>query len=409
MSNARAILLKLIRSLFIVAFVLNLAACQTLEHRSERVQKTKAPVLVNRLQLKTVWKKSTGTVSKPWLRLPLAENKQTLFSIGEKGLLVAVDKKTGQKKWERQIPFSKQSLSNKNNKNDKFITAGPAADANLVVVASRNGQIHGLSAKTGQIQWSNHLLAESLANPLIAGDCVCVVSLDSAVHALSAKDGRILWKQVGIAPSIQLRRAAQPQLIDSQIVVGLANGTLTSFNAKTGLINWEKEISEPKGDADTDRMVDIAADFVYSPQHPERLFVSAYQGTIQALSSETGEKLWERSDLSTYSSLGVNRSSLLIADLQGRISSLSVQDGKTQWQQTALMGRIFSPPLYLEKLQVWVLGDDEGYLQALSTKGELLARWQLGSQGIEAAPIVDGDLLFVLTRAGLVHALQLQH
>ncbi|MFM8454324.1 MAG: outer membrane protein assembly factor BamB [Gammaproteobacteria bacterium] len=376
------------------ALLLQLSACQTIEQRSEQVEKVPLPNLKNELVLERLWQTDAGSGSKPWLRLNLAENKAALFTADETGRVFGLDKAQGKKIWQYKACDKKQ----------RQITSGPAADQETVVFASRDVSLSALSVLDGNLKWNQKLAAEVLAPGLVHEGLIYVVTLDSAITALKATDGRVVWKHVGLAPALQLRRAAQPIIVGDQLIVGLANGHLISFQAKTGLINWDKEVAFPKGDLETDRMVDIAANPIY---RDGKIFVSAYRGATKALNLKTGDTLWGRSDISTYSSLGAHGNSVLVSDLRGNIWSLDAKNGETQWKQNALQGRIFSPAAYLESQKVWVLGDNEGYLHALDQKGGFLARWKLDSKGIEASPILDQGLLYVLGRSGNVYALQI--
>ena len=124
-----------------------------------------------------------------------------------------------------------------------------------------------------------------------------------------------------------------------------------------------------------------------------------------ALELQTGATVWEK-DLSSFSGIAVGKGTVVVADANGTVWGLKRTLGETLWEQKALKGRLLSQPAIFKEY-VFV-GDDDGYLHILrQSDGALVGRLQVDSKGIETAPVVKEEMLYVLGRSGKVAAYDL--
>jgi outer membrane protein assembly factor BamB len=130
--------------------------------------------------------------------------------------------------------------------------------------------------------------------------------------------------------------------------------------------------------------------------------VTAYQGNITAIDLRNGNTLWSR-DFSSYAGLNVDALRVYVADNEDAVWALDRRNGGALWKQSGMMGRKLSAPVTSEDYVV--VGDFEGYLHWLTKEdGNVVGRVQVDSKGIAAAPIVQGDTLYVLGKSGVLSA-----
>ena len=160
---------------------------------------------------------------------------------------------------------------------------------------------------------------------------------------------------------------------------------------------WEKEIAISKGRSDIQRMVDVNADPIVVGK---TVYAVGYQGRVVALDLDTGTSLWER-DLSSFSGLAVNTTSVFVSDTAGIVWAFKRNSGELLWKQEGLSGRALTAPVVMN--DEIVIADEEGYLHWLSeTDGSFTGRVRVDSQGIEATPMVVEGYLSVLSRSGKI-------
>ncbi len=153
--------------------------------------------------------------------------------------------------------------------------------ADLLVLPSRDRQIRAIDTVTGEIVWSVETLGANVAAPIRVGDDVIVASLDGTVRRLRARNGRALWKTDPLG----------------------AGGI----------------IEAPATDGD-------------------RIFVTTTDNRLVALSTATGERLWDRrrphrSELTISGQAGalVVGERVITGTSDGLVVAYAVTDGATDW------------------------------------------------------------------------------
>lgn len=365
-----------------------LIGCSSIEYRSDAAKRTPLQALTDTsVVAKKVWRTSAGKgVGRANVKLLLANDGDVLFAADANGLVVAIDRLTGKKLWQQHLKMA--------------ISSGPAI-GNKKVVVGGNAFVAALNSETGEILWKTTVTSEVLAAPKIKEDTVLVSTLDGGLVALSGTDGHQLWRFTLSPPSLVLRRSSVPDITKHHIVAGFANGKLVVINKLDGSVDWSADVSVPQGRSDIQRMIDISADPVIKD---EVIYVVNYQGNLKAFALYTGQVIWERT-VSSYSGMFVDNKNVYVAATNGDVLAFDRHTGGSVWTQNALHGRGLSTPVVQGKFVV--VGDDEGYLHWLDKKqGELKGRYKfMGKDGIEAAPVVYADSLYIYGRNGQVGAI----
>lgn len=362
-----------------------LTGCNSIEHRSESIQRTPLPPLAQdktATQPRLVWCDSRSCGSKKAeTHLRLAVSDPLVINADHKGRIFAFDQQKGTLKWQANSKAK--------------ITAGPAVVDGRVLVGTDDARVLAYQAATGAFLWQAKVTGPVLSAPQGNRGVVFVHALDGHVLALNAENGRQLWDYSANLPPVMLRRGSSPAFIDNHVIVGLANGKLMALHRLDGQPDWEREIAISKGRSDIQRMVDISADPVVADN---TIYTVSYQGRLMALKPDMGEPLWEK-EMSSFSGLAVNSKILFVTDARGVLWAIDRKTGNELWKQADLTGRHLSAPAVLNDMII--VGDDEGYLHWFSQKdGSWITRQAVDSKGIHATPVVKDDRIYVLGRSG---------
>ncbi len=367
--------------------LLMLAGCNTIEHRPEKIVKSPLPKLTQSgLKTQLVWSNSECAGSgKKDAKLKLAVTSSLIYATDYKGKILALDRLTGERKWRM--------------KTDREVTAGPAVVASDLLVGTEEGQVLAYQDADGQFLWKANLQSPILAAPEGNKDAVFIHVLNDTVFGLKTADGHELWRYQVNTPPLMLRRSSKPLLVGNVVIVGFSNGKLIALNAETGIPEWEKEIAVSKGRSDIQRMVDIGADPIYKDK---MVYAVSYQGRIAALDIETGSTVWEK-ELSAFAGLTATDKALYVPDSSGVMWAFDRKSGNILWKQTGLSGRSLTQPVTLGNFVI--VGDEDGYLHWMSeSDGAFVGQTLVDSKGIETAPVVKEEILYVLGRSGKISA-----
>lgn len=377
-------IINLVKTLVVVN-VIFLLGCSSIEYRSEAPKKNPlSPLTTVAVSVKKGWSASVGSgVGNSDVKLLLAGEQDTLVATDVKGNVVAIDRLTGKKRWQKHLKMP--------------ITSGPTIQ-NKAVVVGGNAIVIALNLSDGEILWKTAVTSEVLAAPKVQDDIVFINTLDGGLTALNANDGHQLWRFALSPPSLVLRRSSVPVVTKNRIIAGFANGKLVVINRLDGTVDWSADIAIPKGRSDIQRMVDISADLVVKD---EVIYAVSYQGNLTAFALHTGQVIWER-EVSSYAGLTVDNNKVYISATNGDVLAFDRHTGGSAWIQKSLHGRDLSKPV-IQKNTI-VVCDEDGYVHWLNRKqGQLVGRYKFaGKGGVEASPLVYDDELYIYGRNGQV-------
>lgn len=312
--------------------------------------------------------------------LPVVTN-EAVITVGRKGMVTASDKANGKTLWSTSI--------------NKPLTAGPAVSDGLVFIGTRDGKIIALNLKTGGLLWESPVASEVLAPPAAANGIVIVKTIDGQISALSTKDGHALWHFQQTEPALILRSGSTPQIYGNSTVIGFANGSLAKLTLHEGSLLWQQTIAAPQGSFAIQRMVDIDADpLIYKNQ----IYVATYQGRISVLDLSSGKELWTH-DISSFTGLTADPGKVFVTDANSNLWAFEDGTGTVDWRQTQLTARNITAPAIMGNYVI--VGDGEGYLHWVSKQdGHFVARTRVNHSGILAAPVVNNNVAYILTKDG---------
>lgn len=333
-------------------------------------------------RVQTAWSSSPNSgAGSEYLRLVPAITEHTIYTASKDGTVTATDKQTGRKRWSVDTHV--------------LISGGPSAHDGFVLVGSRDGEVVALREADGKSLWQSKVTSEILAAPAVTQDVALIKSIDGKLTALSTEDGHTLWHYQQTEPTLILRGASTPQISHHDAVVGFANGNLVKLTTNEGSLHWEETVSLPEGSFAIQRMVDIDADPIVLGDH---VYAATYQGHIGSFDLATGKQLWNY-DTSSYAGIAADHERVYVSDAKSNVWAFDAETGTVDWRQPQLEARNITGPATIGNYVV--VGDEQGYLHWMSKQdGHFVARVQMDSSGILAAPIADNNVLYVVSKDG---------
>ncbi|UJJ32535.1 outer membrane protein assembly factor BamB [Halopseudomonas maritima] len=342
------------------------------------------------VELDRVWKRNIGVGQGDlYNNLTPALDGLTLYAADAKGRVVALDRESGDKKWEVKL---KEPLS-----------GAVGAGGGLVLVGTLDGQVITLDEEDGSEKWRAHVSSEVLAAPQTNGDVVVVQTQDDKLVALDISSGEQRWIYESTMPVLTVRGHSEPLVDVRQVFAGLASGKVVALSADTGIPMWEQRVAQPSGRSELERMVDIDGRLLLNDQ---TLYVVSFQGNVAALDVQSGRSLWQYAT-SSYAGPGAGFGSVYISEADGTVQALDASGGRELWETDVLARRQLTAPVAFSNYVA--VGDFEGYLHLLAqTDGRMAGRVRVDGDGLRAAPITVGDLLFVYGNSGDLAAYKLK-
>lgn len=367
-----------------------LAGCSWLDAPSTREPAKLLPIN-GALPVRIVWETDIGKGNPDHqAKFKLTHLDGRLLAADISGVVCALNPENGRILW---TYHAKQALS-----------AGVGAGEGLVVVATEQGQIVALAAESGALRWQINTNNEVLAIPQVRHDRVIVRTIDGEVLGLNATDGQVSWRYNSTVPLLSLRGTSTPILTESKVIIGQANGELAALDLQNGATLWKQTLAVSHSRSPLGGLVDIDAEMALSEGV---IFATAFQGRVTALTEDSGTVLWNNDAVYGYTGLDADYRQVYITHLDEGVWALDRNNGVALWKQTQLSYRQLTAPVVMGE-QV-VVADFEGFVHWLDRQdGHLVARIRAHRKGIQATPLVVGEVLYTLGDQGQVTALTLQ-
>lgn len=297
---------------------------------------------------------------------------------GSDGTLMALDASSGRTLWQASV--------------DEPLAAGVGSDGRVTAVVTRTNQVVAL--ESGKPLWRQKLAAQAYTAPLVAGGRVFVLGADRSVSAFDGRSGRRLWVQQRPGEALVLRQAGVLLAVGDTLVAGLS-GRLVGLSPDNGSVLWEAPLASPRGTNDVERLVDLVGRV---SRQDAVVCARAYQAAVGCVDTARGAVLWSKPAQGAQGVHGDDRL-LFGSELDGKLIAWRRNDGERAWVTEQLRFRGLTAPLALGRSVV--VGDSAGLVHLLSREdGSPLNRLTTDGSGIAAAPVVAGDTLVVVTRAG---------
>lgn len=338
-----------------------------------------------------LWSRSIGrgAARSIWPMKPAVTDELVVVT-DSRGRVSALDRDTGAQRWETRL-------------RDERVSAGVGAGADIAVVGTLDGFAIALNLDNGEEIWRTRLSSEVLALSSVAGGMVVARTNDGRLHALEAPSGSVRWTVLRTTPALSLRGVQVPQMLPGRVLASFDTGRLLMLGANRGNVLWEATIAVPSGRSELERLIDADG---HVPVYRGVAFASSYQGRLVAVTLDSGDLIWAR-DFSSYQGGGIHGDSeiLVMTAADSHVWGLDPRNGGDLWQQSGLRLRDVTGPVVIGDQAV--VGDFEGYLHWLSVEdGRILARTRAGSGAVVTRPVLQDDVLYVVSGDGRVSAIR---
>ena len=377
--NTRSGHLFFVRGLLAALVATTLAGCSLWSADKAKPVPADLGANVAVLGVRQVWTARVGSVAGLPLEPHVAGNVVTVASAD--GAVAALDARTGGDIWRVALA--------------EPLSAAVGSDGKFAAVVSRNNALIVMDG--GRERWRETLAAQVFTPPLVAGGRVFVLSADRSVSAFDLATGRRLWAQQRPGEPLILRQAGVLLAVGDTLVVGLS-GRLVGFNPDNGSVRWEAPIASPRGTNDVERLVELVG---RTSRIGETVCARSFQAAVGCVNTARGATLWTQPASGSEGMHG-DSDAIFGSESNGTVVAWRRADGSRLWSIDRLKYRKLTAPLLLGRSVV--VGDDAGLVHLLSrTDGSPLNRLATDGSAIAAAPVVAADTLVVVTRNGGIY------
>jgi outer membrane assembly lipoprotein YfgL len=300
------------------------------------------------------------------------------------GEVVALDLASGKERWRGQAGGA--------------LSAAAGSDGRYAAVVTQGNEL--VAFDQGKVRWRERLPGRVITSPLVAGERVFVQAVDRSVRAYDVQDGRWLWQYQ--RPGGEPLALATPGVVSAfrdTLLVG-HGARLLGLDPLKGTVRFDLNVGTPRGTNEVERLADLVGPLARTD---DEACVRAFQLSVACVELNRGSLRWTRPQAGRQG-VAANERLVVGADGADRLSAWKADNGDLLWRVDRFTYRGLSAPA------IWsgrvVFGDDKDYLHVLdAADGRTVGRIELDSP-LAAAPVVQGDLLLVLTRKGTVYALR---
>jgi len=378
--------MRRIRAGVLIASGLFLAGCGMFGQKDSERDPMELTDFDERIRVSELWSTAAGAgrgKSASGLKATYIDGQ--IWAADHKGRVVAIDAETGDRLRRFEL--------------DMQLSAGPTVRGENILVGTIEGQIVLVDRQRGSIKWRAQLSSEILAAPLQADGVIVVRCIDGRVFGLDAETGFRKWVSDRSVPLLTLRGNSDPVIRAGQVFVGHDDGTLTALDLQSGDMLWEQRVGTPQGRTQLERLADIDGPMAIAGLD---IYAVSEHDRMASVALDSGRLLWVK-EIGAYQGLEVDRARLALSDSEDRVWLLDRRSGSTQWTNEELLRRGLTRPV-LQGGFVTV-ADQQGYIHWLDgDSGEFVARERASRDAPLSAPLVVGDVLYLLDVDGKLSA-----
>jgi outer membrane assembly lipoprotein YfgL len=274
------------------------------------------------------------------------------------------------------------------------LSAGIGSDGDTAAVVTRENQL--VTLRDGKELWRQKMPSLTLTPPLVAGGRIFLQSADRTVSAFDASTGRKLWVQKRPGDALVLGQAGVLMAVGDTLVSG-QSGRLLGLNPQNGTTRWDAAVAAGRGVNEVERLVDMVSGV---SRLNDNLCMRAFQSAVACVDTQLGRTLWTKTAAGS-SGIAGNGTTIFGSEADGKVISWRRADGEKLWTSEKLRFRGLSSPVLFAGMVV--VGDFEGFLHFLSVQdGSVLSRATTDGSAIALAPVVADETLVAVTSRGVV-------
>lgn len=336
-----------------------------------------------KLRVSQAWSLSVGKGGNYAFR-PAAAGSEVIVASAD-GQLARVNAKTGAVAW--QIKAAED------------ISSGPGSDGITTVVATIKGKVLAFDS-AGKPLWNASVPGEVLTPPLLVNQLALVRTLDSRIFAFDAATGAARWTFQRPQASLSLRTAFGMLPTNGAVVTGFPGGKIGVLNPNNGAMIWESTLTLARGVSEIERLIDVSG---MPAVRDKTICAAAFQGRIGCLDLPSGNNIWTK-EFSSAAGVEMDDKGVYGVNEKSVVTAFALANGTQLWRNDKLHYRSLGAPLLVGK--TLVAGDYQGVVHFFSVDdGAIVGRISTESTPITAAPLLVGDTVVVQNRGGRVYGL----
>ncbi|MGI9175260.1 MAG: PQQ-binding-like beta-propeller repeat protein [Rhodothermales bacterium] len=272
-----------------------------------------------------------------------------------------------------------------------FGNVSPLLLGDVVLVATRQGEVHGINLATGKREGSSEFGEAVEGTPVVQDGILYVPNAwgRKTLFAYDLRHGRTLWKSNGTPVEAGLL------LLDGTLYAADVEGVLRAIDAANGEVLWEEAL---------DTMTTIHAAPLRAGEG--RIVVADDRGRVRALSTEQEERfLWQQElEAPVYSTPAADENTVYIPTTRGQLFALDAAQGHVRWHYAIedATVRFTAPALSGTDL---VLAGTDGVVRMLDAEtGDVRWTYQ-AKEAITAPPLFTRDVIYIGTMGKKLYAL----
>ena len=275
--------------------------------------------------------------------------------------------------------------------------SGWALYAGSLYGGDTRGHIYSINAETGAIQWKTLTKGVFFSKPLVNSDQIWVMNSLGSLQSYERETGRFLWQQNDPgAITTSLWSFQGPLFFQNLVLAGFPSAILQAFDPVSGKAIWNESFQTST--ASSDSFNDLKAITVSG----DDLFASSFNGNLRVWQSANGSKklLWEKK-LSLHAPLTIGKDGMIFLSARdGTVQALDSKTGFVKWQYQILRG--LGTQVALSQNNIWV-GTSAGEVFIFSLDGKLISKSNDYQAAIWNAPVIlnDNEALVLTSKANL--------
>jgi outer membrane protein assembly factor BamB len=323
-----------------------------------------------------------------------------IYTLNSKSDLMAIDATNGDKIWQSKAARS----PNENSKDDdEIISGGVAYGAGLLYVSNGYSEVVAVNPKDGSVAWRKDIGAPSRAAPTIMNDNLYVSTIDNRLIAMNTSNGDVLWEHEGTSESTGLIGAGSPAASHDIVIPVFSSGDITALRVQNGSVAWSDNLSSLNRFGGVSGISDINA----LPVIDNGLVIAMnFSGRLLAIDERTGARVWQR-EIGGMNTPWVAGDYLFVLTKDNQLVAMARTTGAVEWV-TTLQSKdnkklaVLAGPV-MGGGRLVLAGDNGTIIEVNAMNGELIRQWDAG-RSVSIAPIVAGNMLYLLDERGVLSA-----
>lgn len=324
-----------------------------------------------------------------------------LFAEGTDGVIVAFDKATGARLWERGDGDMTKDQA------PSAFGGGVSYEGGKLYATNGVGDVKALNADTGEVLWKVKPAGPLRGAPTVAFGQLFVMTQDNQLISLNINDGSLVWDESGSTTQSGVFGVAAPAAGQGTIVAGYSSGELSAYRYENGRTLWSDALARTNISTTVGTITDIDADPIIDSG---RVYALGQGGRMAAYELVTGQRIWEL-NLAGISTPAIAGEWIFTLTDDARLLAIARSSGRVRWitqlrgykDEKDKEGPIFWTGPVLAGGQLWVASSRGELWRVSAAEGSASLFADLG-QPVSLPPLAADGMLYVMDDSGTIHA-----